>query len=67
MKMRLDLFPQEFRNKYNLDSKAKDGYVFMETQKGMYGFPQAGILANKLLKKHLAKKGYYELPHTPGL
>ena len=67
MKMKLDLIPQEFRNEYNLDAKAKDGYVFMEIQKGMYGLPQAGILANKLLKKRLAKKGYFELPHTPGL
>ncbi len=27
----------------------------MEILKGMYGLPQAGILANKLLKKRLAK------------
>ena len=33
----------------------------------MYGLPQAGILANKLLKKRLVKFGYFELPHTPGL
>jgi hypothetical protein len=42
-------------------------YVYMEICKGMYGLPQAGILANKLLKKHLAKYGYFEQPHTPGL
>eukprot|EP00804_Cyclotella_cryptica_P012355 CCRYP_010816-RA/>CCRYP_010816-RA protein AED:0.39 eAED:0.55 QI:0/0/0/1/0/0/3/0/209 len=29
--------------------------------------PQAGILANKLLKKSLASDGYFERPHTPGL
>ena len=33
----------------------------------MYGLPKAGILANKLLKKRLAKYGYFEMPHTPGL
>jgi hypothetical protein len=33
----------------------------------MYGLPQAGILANKLLKKHPAKHDYFEQPHTPGL
>ncbi len=33
----------------------------------MYGLPQVGILANKLLKQHLAKHGYYEVTHTPGL
>ena len=33
----------------------------------MYGLPQAGILANKLLRKRLATFGYIEVPHTPGL
>ena len=33
----------------------------------MYGLPQAGILTNQLLKKRLAKKGYYQCQHTPGL
>ena len=34
---------------------------------GMYGLPQAGILANKLLKERLLEHGYYEVQHTPGL
>jgi len=67
MNPNLNLFPQEFRDKYNLDSIAKGGHVFMEIRKGMYGLPQVGILVNKLLKKRLANQGYYELPHTPGL
>ncbi len=33
----------------------------------MYGLPQAGILANKLLKKRLRHHGYFEQPHTLGL
>ena len=33
----------------------------------MYGLPQATILANKLLKECLARHGYFEQPHTPGL
>jgi hypothetical protein len=33
----------------------------------MYGLPQAGILANKLLKEQLAHHGYFEQPHTLGL
>ena len=33
----------------------------------MHDLPQAGILANKLLKKRLAKHGYFEQPQTPGL
>ena len=39
----------------------------MEISRGMYGLPQSVILANKLLEKRLAKQGYHELPHTPGL
>ena len=31
----------------------------------MYGLPQSGILANKLLRECLLKHGYYEMPHTP--
>ena len=59
MKMNIDLIPQEFRDEYGLDAKAKGGHVYMEIQKGMYGLPQSGILANKLLKSRLAKKGYF--------
>ena len=39
----------------------------MEIRKSIYGLPQAGVLANKLLKKRLAPSGYYNMPHTPGL
>ena len=33
----------------------------------MYGLPQAGILANTLLKKRLDPFGYYEAKHMPGI
>ncbi len=33
----------------------------------MYGLPQACILANQLLEKCLATKGYHQCQHTPGL
>ena len=38
----------------------------MEILRGMYGLPQSGILAKNCWKR-LAKQGYYEQPHTPGL
>jgi hypothetical protein len=38
---------------YRLNNKVLNGYVYMKICKGMYGLPQAGILANKLLKKCL--------------
>ena len=32
----------------------------------MYGIPEAGRLANDLLRKRLTEYGYYECTHTPG-
>ena len=54
MKMQIALFPANIIAHHNLNEKVLDGYVYMESRKGMYGLPQAGILANKLLKKWLA-------------
>jgi hypothetical protein len=39
----------------------------MEIPKGMYGLPHTGFLANKLLKKRLAKHRYFEQPHSPSI
>ena len=39
----------------------------MEIQKGMYGLPQAGKIANDKLNIHLEKFGYETAPITPGL
>ena len=33
----------------------------------MYALPQAGILANKLLRHHLKPFNFYKVDHTPGL
>ena len=47
--------------KYNLrDLVDKDGWVYIKIRKGMYGLPQAGIIANQLLEKRLSEKGYYQ-------
>jgi hypothetical protein len=54
MKMRLTLFPTDIIEYYKLMDKDLNGCIYMEIQKGMYGLPQAGILANKLLKERLA-------------
>ncbi|KAL7528762.1 hypothetical protein ACHAXR_002615, partial [Thalassiosira sp. AJA248-18] len=65
--MPVDLIPTEIIELYNLQPKIKNGYVYMEIQRGMYGLPQSGMLANKLLKERLEEYGFVELPHTPGL
>jgi hypothetical protein len=59
--------PQETIDKYNLKELAQGGKVYIEIQKGMYGLPQAGILASALLQRNLAKDGYRPTTHTPGL
>jgi hypothetical protein len=59
--------PQETIDKYDLKELAHDGKVYIEIQKGMYGLPQVGILANKLLQRNLAKDGYRPTKHTHGL
>ena len=67
LRIPITLIPQEFMDMYKLHEKVKNGYVYCEIVRGMYGLPQAGILANQLLKKRLAVHNYYEVPHTPGL
>ncbi len=36
-------------------------------QRAVWGLPQAGILANKLLQRRLLLHGYFECNNTPGL
>jgi hypothetical protein len=67
MKMPMSILPDYIIEHYDLKPKAFNDYVYMEIRRGMYGLPQAGILANKLLKEHLARHGYFEHTHTPGL
>jgi hypothetical protein len=49
MKIPLALFPEWIQTQYNLDTHARDGFVFLEIRRAVWGIPQAGILANKLL------------------
>ncbi len=67
MRMPLKLFPDDIIAHYSLREKALNGYVYMEIRGGMYGLPQAGILANKLLRQHLGRHGYFEVQHMPVL
>jgi hypothetical protein len=67
MVINLSSLPQETIDKYDLIELAQDGKVYIEIQKGMYGLPQAGILANELLRHNLAKFGYRPTQHTYSL
>ena len=44
-----------------------DGWVYVKICKGMYGLPQAGLLAQEQLEKQLAHNGYHQSKHTHGL
>jgi hypothetical protein len=63
----ITLIPQEISVQYKLLPLVSDGHVYIEVQKGMYGLPQAGILANQLLARRLAIHGYHQTKLTPGL
>jgi hypothetical protein len=67
MVINLASLPQETIETYDLNELAQDGKVYIEIQKGMYGLPQAGILANELLQRNLAKDGDRPTTHTSGL
>ena len=59
VKIKIENIPDEIVVEYNLHEKVTgDGYIYIEIQKGMYGLPQAGILAQELLEKRLNEHGY---------
>jgi hypothetical protein len=57
MQLPIDIIPQEIIDQYQLLPLVHNGYVYIEIRKGMYGLPQAGIIANNKLRKHLATFG----------
>jgi hypothetical protein len=61
------LIPMEIVLQYNLEPLVVNGHVYFEVQKGMYGLPQAGLIAYQALKEHLDPHGYKPCRHTPGL
>ena len=66
-RMKLELFPEDIIEEYDLRGKVdSDGNVFCEVRRGMYGLPQAGIIAQELLTKRLNKAGYSQSRVTPG-
>jgi hypothetical protein len=67
MKMPIDLFPEWIMKQYKLMKHVLNGFIYLEMRRAMWGLPQAGILANKLLRRRLLPHGYYERNNTPGL
>jgi hypothetical protein len=52
---------------YNLAPLVHNGHVLTKIRKGMYGLPQAAILAYNRLVKHLALSDYTPVKHTLAL
>eukprot|EP00804_Cyclotella_cryptica_P003832 CCRYP_018944-RA/>CCRYP_018944-RA protein AED:0.28 eAED:0.25 QI:0/0/0/1/0/0/2/0/503 len=67
MRLKLADIPEEFIILNNLRQLATpDGYIYVRVQKGMYGLPQAGIIAQQLLETRLVANGYRQSTVTPG-
>jgi hypothetical protein len=62
----LKLTPLEIITQYAIIPLVCDVHIYIEVQKGMYGLPQAGILANHLIAKQLAPYDYQQTKTTPG-
>ena len=68
MRIKITDIPDEVIEHYKLSEICtEDGYVYCEIRKGMYGLPQAGIIAQDLLQKRLAEVGYHQSKIIPGL
>jgi len=68
MRLKLADMLEDIIEHYKLhDVTTPDGYVYCEIRKGMYGLPQAGIIAQELLTKRLKEHGYSQSETTPGL
>ncbi len=60
--------PEDIIAHYNLNKIATpEGYIYCEIQKGTYGLPQAGIIAQQLLKERLQMDGYRQRKTTPSM
>jgi Reverse transcriptase (RNA-dependent DNA polymerase) len=63
----INLIPEDIIKEYELQAIVNNGNVMARINKGMYGLPQASILANQLFKDWLAPHGYTKCDHTPSL
>jgi len=60
--------PEDVIAHYKLNKIATpEGYICCKIQKGIYGLPQARIIAQQLLEERLEKDGYRQSKTTPGL
>ena len=58
---------KQIMDEYKLQNIVRNDYVLCGIRRGMYGLPQAGIIAYEQLVRVLAPFGYAPSRHTPGL
>lgn len=54
------LIPNDIMERHKLEEFMSNTSVLFEVNRGMYGLPQAGLLAQQKLVEHLAKHQYYQ-------
>ena len=59
--------PNKFNIEYKLTGLDCDEWIYFKIRQGCYGLPQAGILANNLLRSRLEAEDFYEAASTPSL
>ena len=68
IRLKLSDLSEDFVERYNLEPKAdKNGQIYVKIHRGMYGLPQAGLLAQQLLEERFNAKGYSQSTLVPGL
>eukprot|EP00804_Cyclotella_cryptica_P021211 CCRYP_001507-RA/>CCRYP_001507-RA protein AED:0.26 eAED:0.26 QI:0/0/0/1/0/0/2/0/218 len=66
--LKLSDIPTKIITEYCLNLLAEpDGTIYVLMRLGMYGLPQAGLLANELLENRLNAHGYHQSNLLPGL
>ena len=66
MSIDLKFFSPAARLRYGVDKFIQPGStkVYVEILGGIYGLPQAGLLAQQKLLTHLSTHGFHQVPHT---
>jgi hypothetical protein len=68
IRIKLNDIPDKIIVEYMLHEKAtSNGSIYIMATTGMYGLPQAGLIANELLELRLNKHGYRQSKLVPGL
>jgi hypothetical protein len=68
MRLKITDIPDKIMKVYNLQELVtEDRYVYCVINKGMYGLPQVGIIAQELLAERLSKHVYHQSKIIPGL